>query len=181
VSISVSGLTRVAERLARRTGRAGQNRRPRPRPTGCPHPRGIRPAGGGLPHPLAGMREHVTNHLADLDLAAFTHAMSDIATAETGPASPAPPAPSLTKLPPASETTGPQAAPANRLSQPAVTPPERNRAELQRRPRPRCVIAPDVSTAKRRAAAGQQGAELDVMHAITATRTPAASRSESAI
>jgi hypothetical protein len=101
VSISVSGLTR----------------RPRPRPTGCPHPRGMRPAGGGLPHPLAGMREHVTNHLADLDLAAFTHAMSGIATAETGPASPARPRPpSLTKLPPASETTGPQAAPANRLS-----------------------------------------------------------------
>ena len=88
VSISVSGLTR----------------RPRPRPTGCPHPRGIRPAGGGLPHPLAGMREHVTNHLADLDLPAFTNAMSGIATAETGPASLARPRPpSLTKLPPAPE------------------------------------------------------------------------------
>jgi hypothetical protein len=37
------------------------------------------------PTHLAGVRAHVMDHLAGLDLAAFTHTMSCIAAAETGP------------------------------------------------------------------------------------------------
>jgi len=37
------------------------------------------------PTHLAGVREHVMDHLAGLDLAAFTQAMSGIAAADMGP------------------------------------------------------------------------------------------------
>ena len=38
-----------------------------------------------VPVHLAGVREHVMDHLADLDLAAFTQAISAIAAADIGP------------------------------------------------------------------------------------------------
>jgi hypothetical protein len=37
-----------------------------------------------VPVHLAGVREHVMDHLADTDLPAFTYTMSSIAAAETG-------------------------------------------------------------------------------------------------
>src|SRR5215469_14914219 len=78
VSISVSGLTRVVERLTRQ----GLVERVKADCDGRGH--------------LAGVREHVMDHLADLDLAAFTQAISAIAAADMGPpvrrAPPAPPA-----------------------------------------------------------------------------------------
>ena len=48
-------------------------------------PAGLARLEQAYPTLLAGVREHVMDHLADLDLAAFTHAMSGIAAPEMGP------------------------------------------------------------------------------------------------
>jgi DNA-binding MarR family transcriptional regulator len=96
VSISVSGLTRVVERLARQalvervkadTDGRGQ--------LAVLTPAGFARLEQAYPTHLVGVREHVMDHLAGLDLAAFTHTMSGIAAAEIGPPArrtPAPPA-----------------------------------------------------------------------------------------
>ena len=86
VSISVSGLTRVVERLSRQ----GLVTRVKADCDGRGQLAVLTPAGfarleQAYPIHLAGVREHVMDHLADLDLAAFTQAMSGIAAAEMGP------------------------------------------------------------------------------------------------
>jgi len=86
VSISVSGLTRVVERLTRQ----GLVERVKADTDGRGQLAVLTPAGfarleKAYPSHLAGVREHVMDHLADLDLAAFTQAMSGIAAAEMGP------------------------------------------------------------------------------------------------
>jgi DNA-binding MarR family transcriptional regulator len=86
VSISVSGLTRVVERLARQ----GLVERVKADTDGRGQLAVLTPAGfarleQAYPTHLAGVREHVMDHLAGLDLAAFTHTMSGIAAAEMGP------------------------------------------------------------------------------------------------
>ena len=48
-------------------------------------PAGLARLEKAYPTLLAGVREHVMDHLADLDLAAFTQAMSGIAAPEMGP------------------------------------------------------------------------------------------------
>ena len=97
VSISVSGLTRVVDRLSRQ----GLVERVKADCDGRGQLAVLTPAGfarleQAYPIHLAGVREHVMDHLADLDLAAFTQAISAIAAADMGPpvrrASPAPPA-----------------------------------------------------------------------------------------
>ena len=86
VMISASGLTRVVERLARQ----GLAERVKADTDGRGQLAVLTPAGfarleQAYPTLLAGVREHVMDHLADLDLAAFTHAMSGIAAPEIGP------------------------------------------------------------------------------------------------
>src|SRR5215469_3579005 len=86
VSISVSGLTRVVERLTRQ----GLVERVKADTDGRGQLAVLTPAGfarleKAYPTHLAGVREHVMDHLADLDLPAFTQAMSGIAAAEMGP------------------------------------------------------------------------------------------------
>jgi DNA-binding MarR family transcriptional regulator len=96
VSISVSGLTRVVERLARQ----GLVERVKADTDGRGQLAVLTPAGfarleQAYPTHLAGVREHVMDHLTELDLAAFTHTMSGIAAAQIGPPvrrAPAPPA-----------------------------------------------------------------------------------------
>jgi DNA-binding MarR family transcriptional regulator len=97
VSISVSGLTRVVERLARQ----GLVERVKADTDGRGQLAVLTAVGfarleQAYPVHLAGVREHVMDHLAGLDLTAFTHTMSRIAAAEMGPpvrrASLAPPA-----------------------------------------------------------------------------------------
>src|SRR5580692_5023402 len=86
VLISVSGLTRVVERLTRQ----GLVERVKADTDGRGQLAVLTPAGlarleKAYPTLLAGVREHVMDHLADLDLAAFTQAMSGIAAPEMGP------------------------------------------------------------------------------------------------
>jgi DNA-binding MarR family transcriptional regulator len=86
VSISVSGLTRVVERLTRQ----GLVERIRADTDGRGQLAVLTPAGfarleQAYPTHLAGVREHVMGHLAELDLAALAEAMSGIAAAEMGP------------------------------------------------------------------------------------------------
>ena len=110
VSISVSGLTRVVERLARQ----GLVERVKADTDGRGQLAVLTPAGfarleQAYPAHLAGVREHVMDHLADLDLAAFTQAISAIAAADMGPpVRRAPPgSASLRKRLPTRETPGP--------------------------------------------------------------------------
>jgi hypothetical protein len=110
--ISVSGLTRVVERLTRQ----GLVERARVGTDGRGQLAVLTPAGfarleKAYPTLLAGVREHVMDHLADLDLAAFTQAMSGIAAPEIGP--PVRRTPSLASLTNGRQrekTTGPQGA-----------------------------------------------------------------------
>lgn len=97
VSISVSGLTRVIERLSRQ----GLVERVKADTDGRGQLAVLTPAGfarleQAYPTHLAGVRKHVMDHLAGLDLPAFAEAMSGIAAAEMGPpirrTTPAPPA-----------------------------------------------------------------------------------------
>jgi DNA-binding MarR family transcriptional regulator len=86
VWVSVSGMTRVVDRLARQ----GLVERIRAETDGRGQLAVLTPAGftrleRAYPTHLASVREHVMDHLADLDLAAFSQAMSSIATAEIGP------------------------------------------------------------------------------------------------
>lgn len=86
VSISVSGLTRVADRLARQ----GLVERVRAETDGRGQLAILTPAGfarleKAYPTHLAGVRKHVMDHMAGLDLAAFADAMSRVAAAEIGP------------------------------------------------------------------------------------------------
>ena len=86
ISITVSGLTRVVERLARQ----GLVERVKADTDGRGQLAVLTPAGFArleqayLTH-LAGVREHVVDHLAGLDLHAFTNTMTSIAAAEMGP------------------------------------------------------------------------------------------------
>src|SRR6476646_3019145 len=86
VLISVSGLTRVVERLTRQglveRARAGTDGRGQ---LAVLTPAGFARLEKAYPTLLAGVREHVMDHLADLDLAAFTQAMSGIAAPAMGP------------------------------------------------------------------------------------------------
>ncbi len=87
VSISVSGLTRVVERLSRQ----GLVERVKADTDGRGQLAVLTPAGFARleqadPIHLAGVRKHVMDHLAALDLSAFAEAMSGIAAAEMGPA-----------------------------------------------------------------------------------------------
>jgi DNA-binding MarR family transcriptional regulator len=86
VSISISGLTRVVERLS------GQRlvERVRAETDGRGQLAVLTPAGlarleKAYPAHLAGVRKHVMDHLANLDLAALAEALANIAAAEIGP------------------------------------------------------------------------------------------------
>ena len=86
VSISVSGLTRVIDRLARQ-GLVG---RVRAETDGRGQLATLTPAGlarlkTAYPTHLAGVRKHVMDHRADIDLPAFAEAMSRVAAGEIGP------------------------------------------------------------------------------------------------
>ena len=86
VMISASGLTRVVERLARQ----GLAERVKADTDGRGQLAVLTPAGfarleQAYPIHLAGVRKHVMDHLAGLDLPAFAEAMSGIAAAEMGP------------------------------------------------------------------------------------------------
>jgi DNA-binding MarR family transcriptional regulator len=112
VMISASGLTRVVERLTRqglaervKAGTDGRGQLAVLTPAGLAR---LEQAYSTL---LAAVREHVMDHLADLDLAAFTHAMSGIAAPEMGP--PVRRTPNLASLTNGRQretTTGPQGA-----------------------------------------------------------------------
>jgi DNA-binding MarR family transcriptional regulator len=110
VLISVSGLTRVVDRLTRQgladRVRAGTDGRGQ---LAVLTPAGLARLEKAYPTLLAGVREHVMDHLAGLDLAAFTHAMSGIAAPELGP--PVRRTPHLARLANGrqpEQTTGPQ-------------------------------------------------------------------------
>jgi len=112
VMISVSGLTRVVERLTRQglaeRVKAGTDGRGQ---LAVLTPDGLARLQQAYPTLLAGVREHVMDHLADLDLAAFTQAMSGIAAPEMGP--PVRRTPNLARLTNGRQretTTGPQGA-----------------------------------------------------------------------
>jgi hypothetical protein len=82
----VSGLTRVVERLSRQ----GPVERVNADTDGRGQLAVLTPAGfarleQAYPIHLAGVRKHVMDHLAALDLSAFAEAMSGIAAAEMGP------------------------------------------------------------------------------------------------
>jgi len=86
VWISVSGLTRVVERLARQ----GLVERVRAETDGRGQLAVLTAAGfarleKAYPAHLASVRKHVMDHLANIDLVAFTDAMAQIAEAEKGP------------------------------------------------------------------------------------------------
>jgi DNA-binding MarR family transcriptional regulator len=86
VSISISGLTRVVDRLSREgliervraeTDRRGQ--------LAVLTPAGLARLERAYVTHLAGVREHVMDHLANLDLVALAEALSGVAAAEMGP------------------------------------------------------------------------------------------------
>jgi len=86
VSISISGLTRVVERLCgeglvervrAETDRRGQ--------LAVLTPAGLARLERAYPTHLAGVRKHVMDHLATLDLVALAEALSGVAVAEMGP------------------------------------------------------------------------------------------------
>jgi DNA-binding MarR family transcriptional regulator len=112
VMISASGLTRVVERLTRQ----GLAERVKAGTDGRGQLAVLTPAGfarleQAYPTLLAAVREHVMDHLADFDLAAFTHAMAGIAEPEMGP--PVRRAPNLASLTNGRQretATGPQGA-----------------------------------------------------------------------
>ena len=111
VMISASGLTRVVERLTRfglaERVKAGTDGRGQ---LAVLTPAGLARLQNAYPTLLAAVREHVMDHLADLDLAAFTQAMSGIAAPEMGP--PVRRTPNLASLTNGRQretTTGPQA------------------------------------------------------------------------
>jgi DNA-binding MarR family transcriptional regulator len=86
VSITVSGLTRVVERLSRR----GLVDRVRAETDGRGQVAVLTPAGldrlrRAWPSHLAAVRRHVIDHLGGLDLVSLAAALSDIASAEVGP------------------------------------------------------------------------------------------------
>jgi DNA-binding MarR family transcriptional regulator len=86
VSITVSGLTRVVDRLSRQ----GLVERVRDESDGRGQvavltPAGLRRLERAWPTHLASVRTHVMDHLSGLDLVAFTKAMATIARAELGP------------------------------------------------------------------------------------------------
>ena len=86
VSISISGLTRVVERLSRH----GLVERVKAATDGRGQLAVLTPAGlarleKAYPTHLAGVRKHVMDHLANLDLAALAEALANIAAAEIGP------------------------------------------------------------------------------------------------
>jgi len=86
VSISISGLTRLVERLSRQ----GLVERVKAETDGRGQLAVLTPAGlarlkQAYPTHLAGVRTHVMDHLANLDLAALTEALASIAAAEIGP------------------------------------------------------------------------------------------------
>jgi DNA-binding MarR family transcriptional regulator len=88
VSISISGLTRVVERLSR--PRPGLVERVKAENDGRGQLAVLTPAGlarleKAYPTHLAGVRKHVMDHLANLDLAALAEALANIAAAEIGP------------------------------------------------------------------------------------------------
>ncbi len=86
VSISVSGLTRVVERLSRQglveRVRAESDRRGQ---VAVLTPAGLERLERAWPTHLASVRHHVMDHLRGLDLAAVAEAFSSIARAEMGP------------------------------------------------------------------------------------------------
>ncbi|WP_405592147.1 MarR family winged helix-turn-helix transcriptional regulator [Streptomyces sp. NBC_01190] len=86
VSITVSGVSRVVERLSRR----GLVERVRAESDGRGQIAKLTPAGlerleEAWPTHLAGVRRHVMDHLRGIDLAAFAEAVSRIARTEPGP------------------------------------------------------------------------------------------------
>jgi DNA-binding MarR family transcriptional regulator len=86
VSLSVSGLTRVVDRLARqglveRSPCATDGRGQEAVLTAA----GLARLEKAYPTHLVGVREHVMRHLADIDLVAFADAMADIAAPNIGP------------------------------------------------------------------------------------------------
>jgi DNA-binding MarR family transcriptional regulator len=86
VSITVSGLTRVVERLSRR----GLVDRVRAETDGRGLVAVLTPAGldrlrQAWPSHLAAVRRHVIDHLGDLDLVSLAEALANIASAEVGP------------------------------------------------------------------------------------------------
>src|SRR5262249_56066111 len=86
VSISISGLTRVVERLSRQ----GLAERVRAETDGRGQLAVLTPAGlarleKAYPIHLAGVRKHVMDHLANLDLAALAEALANIPAAALDP------------------------------------------------------------------------------------------------
>lgn len=86
VSITVSGMSRVVERLSRQ----GLVERVRAESDGRGQVAVLTPAGlarleQAWPAHLASVRCHVMDHLRGIDLAAFTAAVAEIACAELGP------------------------------------------------------------------------------------------------
>jgi DNA-binding MarR family transcriptional regulator len=86
VSVSVSGLTRVVDRLCRQqlveriraeTDRRGQ--------VAVLTPAGLERLQQAWPTHLAGVRRHVMDHLAGIDLAKLAEALAGVASAEIGP------------------------------------------------------------------------------------------------
>ena len=86
VSITVSGLTRVVERLSRQ----GLVERVRAESDGRGQVAVLTPAGlerlqQAWPSHLAAVRRHVMDHLADIDLDTFGEALERMGSAEVGP------------------------------------------------------------------------------------------------
>ncbi len=117
VSISVSGLTRVIERLARQ----GLVERVRAQSDGRGQVAVLTPAGldrlqQAWPTHLASVRRHMMDHLDGIDLTAFARAVSAMASTEVGP-------PARRKL------TG-----ASKVRRPPATRPGRQRTRRHARP-----------------------------------------------
>ncbi|HEY6574441.1 MAG TPA: MarR family winged helix-turn-helix transcriptional regulator [Mycobacterium sp.] len=86
VSITVSGLTRVVERLSRQ----GLVERVRAESDGRGQvavltPTGLKRLQQAWPSHLAAVRRHVMDHLGDIDLVPFAEALSNMGSAEVGP------------------------------------------------------------------------------------------------
>jgi DNA-binding MarR family transcriptional regulator len=86
VSLTVSGLTRVVERLSR----AGLVERVRAESDGRGQVAVLTPAGlerlqQAWPSHLAAVRRHVMDHLGDVDLVTLAEALTEIGSAEAGP------------------------------------------------------------------------------------------------
>jgi DNA-binding MarR family transcriptional regulator len=86
VAISVSGLTRVVERLSRQ----GLVERIKSSTDGRGQLASLTDAGlarleAAYPRHLAGVRQHVMDHLAAVDLASFADAVGDMAAGQPGP------------------------------------------------------------------------------------------------